>query len=363
MAALLPQTASAHALLLQSDPSPGAVLTLPPAAVTLIFTEPVTPAGAGIKVYSPSGRQVAAPSISTGSALSATLRATENGSYVVTWQVIAQDTHPSRGTFGFSVGVPSGNPYSQLLNDGDIGTATPAGLVLQALARWVHFAGFALAFGVTAYLALIRRVLTSPRLVALGVILLVVAEPLALVAQLASLSFDGDTVIALLGSNFGRLLGLRLAAAVMAWTLMPTRNSSGLLAIGALVALLDGASAHSIPSLLLAGQLLASVHVAAMGLWVGGLVAYVRWPDPRFAHYALWTLAGTVGTGALLAFAHTGFAASVLATDYGVALIVKVLVVAATLMMVLLRRRRLELGLMAVAIVVATALAALPPPR
>lgn len=363
VAALLPYAAAAHAVLVQSDPAPGALLTLPPASITLLFTEPVTPAGAGIKVYSPSGRQVAAPAVSTGSALSAALGATEKGSYVVTWQVIAQDTHPSRGAFEFSIGGPSANPYSQMLNSGEIGTTMPLGLALQALARGVHFAGFALVFGVIAYFALIRRGTPPPRVVTAGVILLIVAEPLALVAQLASLSFDGDTVIAVLGSNFGRLLGLRLAAAVLVWTVMPTRHSSPLVALGAVVALLDGASAHAIPSVLLAGQLLVAVHVAAMGLWVGGLVAYIWGPDPRFAGYALWTLGITVGTGAFLAFAHTGFGAAALATDYGLALIVKVVVVAAALVTVLLRRRRLELGLMAVAIGVATLLAALPPPR
>ena len=57
-AALIPQAALAHALLIQSDPAAGAVVDSVPGRLTLIFSEPVTPAGAGIKVYSPSGREV-----------------------------------------------------------------------------------------------------------------------------------------------------------------------------------------------------------------------------------------------------------------------------------------------------------------
>ena len=70
-AALIPQAALAHARLLQSDPAPTAILASVPAHVTLVFTEPVTPAGAGIKVYSPTGRQVAGDVISRGAVVSA----------------------------------------------------------------------------------------------------------------------------------------------------------------------------------------------------------------------------------------------------------------------------------------------------
>src|SRR5712692_6131971 len=191
-AALVPQAALAHAQLVQSVPAPNArLLTLPP-AVTLIFTEPVTPAGAGIRVFSPSGRQLAGATSAKGSVLSAALVSGELGTYIVSWQVLAADTHPSRGAFGFVVGHPSANPYSALAGAPEIGTATPLGLALQALARWVHFAGFALAFGADAYGVLTKRNQGFNRVIGTGIALLVAAEPLALLSQLASLSFGGD---------------------------------------------------------------------------------------------------------------------------------------------------------------------------
>jgi copper transport protein len=347
----------------QSDPAPNALLQSVPTVVTLIFTEAVTPAGAGIRVFSPGGRQVARPTVTNGAVLSAALDSTELGTYVVSWQVFAADTHPSRGAFSFVVGQPSANPYSTLTATGQIGTATPLGLALQALARWVHFAGFALVFGVIGY-----RVLTESKegfrpLIGIGIVFLVAAEPLALLGELASLSFDGDTALAVLGSSFGRLLALRLGAALLAWTLIATGRSWPLLAIGGVVALLDGASAHAIQGLPGAGQVLVAIHVSAMGLWVGGLAAFLKAPDRRFGRYAAVTLAVAVGSGVVLAFAHTAIPAVVISTDYGRVLLIKVVIVGCALVAVALRRRRLELGVAMTVVAAAALLAALPPSR
>jgi putative copper export protein len=100
-----------------------------------------------------------------------------------------------------------------------------------------------------------------------------------------------------------------------------------------------------------------------MGLWVGGLIAFLWAPDPRFGRYAAWTLGIAVVSGLILAFAHTGFGAALLTTDYGRVLLVKVAIVAAALLTIALRRRRLELGLVVGVVAAAGVLAALPPPR
>ncbi len=360
--ALFPRAASAHAELLQSNPQPGAVLESAPSEVSLVFSEPVTPAGAGIKVYSPAGLQVAGPVSRHGPELAASLTAAEPGTYVLSWQVFAADTHPSRGAFAFSVGRAGANPYSALLDVGVAGTSTPVGLALQALARWVHFAGFALAFGVVAYGVAVRRDAAHRRLVAAGIVLLVVAEPLALLAQLASLSYDGDTALAVLGSTFGRLLGLRLGAALLTWAVLATGRSWPVLAVGALDAILDGASAHAIPGLPGAGQLLVAVHVGGMGLWAGGLAAFVLARDGRFARYTAWTLGVAIATGALLALAHTHMGGALLASDYGRALVLKVVLVAGAVATAASRRHRAELALATLVIGAACIVAALPPP-
>jgi len=346
----------------QSDPAPNARLQALPAAVTLIFTEPVSAAGVGIRVYSPSGRQVAGAAAVRASVMSALLTSAEQGTFVVSWQVFAADTHPSRGAYSFDVGAPSANPYSTLVNSGEFGTASPSGLALQALARWVHFAGFVLVFGVAGY-AVLARASAPTRTFGLGVGLLLAAEPLAVVAQLASLSFDGDTAIAVLGSSFGRLVALRLGAGLLAWTLIATNRTWPLLPIGAAVALLDGLGAHAIPGWPAAGQILVAVHVSAMGLWVGGLVAYVQAPQPRFAPFAAATFATAAASGATLAFAHTAALAALVGSEYGLVLLGKVAVAAVAVVMVAVRRRRLELAAAIALLGVAGLLAALPPSR
>jgi copper transport protein len=339
---------------------------LPP-GVELVFSEPVSPAGAGIKVFSPSGRQIAGTAISRGALLYAPMSSDETGTFVVSWQVLAADTHPSRGAFRFSVGRPSTNPYSSLLTGGEIGTATPLGFVLQALARWMHFVGFALVFGVVAYRALTRANEADRRpvrrLVGAGIVLLIAAEPLALLGQLASLSFDTDTAIAVLASGFGRLLALRLAGALLVWALWSVESPWAVLGVGATVALVDGVSAHAIPGLPVVGQLLVSIHVASMALWVGGLAAFLVAPDRRFVRYAALCFGVAAISGLLLAVAHIGVVQSLMTTTYGQVLIVKVLVVGAALSMALLRRRRLEFGVLLTVVGAAAALAALPPPR
>jgi copper transport protein len=313
-------------------------------------------------VFSPSGRQVAGPVVKLGPQLASPLEATEAGTYVVSWQVFASDTHPSRGVFSFAVGRTSGNPYSALLDEAQAGTSTPLGLALQAIARWVHFAGFAFAFGVVAYGVLLRRLAAPRRLVTTGAVLLIAAEPIALVAQLASLSFDGDTAVALLGSTFGRLLGLRLGAALLTWALAATGWAWPILAVGAVDAVLDGASAHAIPGLPGAGTILVAAHVGAMGMWVGGLAAFVAAPDRRFARFAVWTLGIAVTSGILLALAHTHLNGVLVTTDYGRVLLLKAVLVAAALLAAALGRQRRELAMALLVVAMAALVAALPPP-
>jgi copper transport protein len=363
--ALAPRAAWAHAVLFGSDPSPDAVLTAPPASVSLTFSEEVTPAGKGINVYSPSGHQVAGTVRVVGHGLTAPINSIEIGTYVVTWQALASDTHPSRGAFSFVVGQPSANPYLPALSGGEIGTATPLGFALQALARWIHFLGVALAFGTIAYQVVTRREPRLRRLVVAGVVLLIAAEPVALIAQLASLSFDGDTAIAVLASGFGRLLALRLAIALSAWALLALESPWPILALGAGMALVDGASAHAIVGLPGAGLVLDAIHVAAMGIWVGGLAAFLFAPDRRFGRYAIGGLAIAIGSGLLLALAHLGSPSALVTTPYGWVLGAKGALVAAALLAFALPRLRgrVGVGVNALILVMAAVLISFPPPR
>ncbi|HYM97684.1 MAG TPA: copper resistance protein CopC, partial [Candidatus Sulfotelmatobacter sp.] len=139
--ALLPISASAHARLLASSPLPGAVLDAIPSTVILDFSEPVTAAGRGISVYGPDGRLAGVGGVRTqGAQMSVGVApSAAQGTFAVVWTVVSEDTHPSRGEFTFSVGHAS--PVRAPGFGGDVGLASPVGLALQALGRWLHFVG------------------------------------------------------------------------------------------------------------------------------------------------------------------------------------------------------------------------------
>jgi copper transport protein len=382
-----PPEALAHANLVRSDPSDpclilpssslsrlpqgdlpcatGVVLRQPLRFVHLFFNERVELIGRGVRVLAPSGRRVeVGPAQVSGSEVSVKVNAAEPGTYRVIWRVVASDTHPAQGTFAFSVGHASGPPA---------GAGGPArstlGLALQTLARALHFAGYALSFGVFGFrqLVLVPMILANHvssdrrvwRLVGAGVLALLLAEPLALVAQTASLSaagdgpFDLEVVGGALDSSFGRVLAQRLGAAVLLWVLVgAVRNAHvgemqmawAVLPLGAVVALIDGEAAHAVGTRpVWAGLGINMVHEAAMGLWLGGLLGLLsiyRMPGiasrrtaivARTARFALASVTVLIITGTVMALQHLTGLRDLTATAYGRTLLVKLCVLAAGL--------------------------------
>jgi len=343
----------------------GVVLRRPPGFVRLFFNERVELIGRGVRVLAPNGRRVeVGPAEISGAEVSVKVNAAEPGTYRVIWRAVASDTHPAQGTFAFSVGRSSG-PAA--------GAGTPArstmGLALQTLARALHFAGYALSFGVFGFrqLVLVPMAIANDvssarrvwRLVGAGVLALLVAEPLALVAQTASLSapgdgpFDLEVVGGALDSSFGRVLAQRLGAAVLLWVLVgAVRNAHigekemawAVLPLGAVVALIDGEAAHAAGTRpMWAGLGINMVHEAAMGLWLGGLLGLLgvyRMPGiasrrgaivGRTARIALASVTVLIITGTVMAVQHLTGLRDLAATAYGRTLLVKLCVFAAGL--------------------------------
>ncbi len=322
----------------------------------------MSPAGRGIHVYAPSGSEVGGQARPQGFQLIAPVNASEPGTYVVRWQVLAADTHPSEGAFSFSLSKTSNNRYLGLLGGADLGTTSPLGLALQTLARWLHFAGYALAFGGAAYLALLRRELRLWRLVLVGVGLLLAAEPVGLLAQLVSLSLDPDTAFSVLASGFGRILGLRVGGALLLWSLLALESPWPILALGAVMAVVDGSTGHALPGQPVIGQSLDAVHVAAMSLWAGGLVAFLLAPDRRFGRLAAPAAGLAVASGLLLAYLHEALpVVRFLPNNYGWAVVFKMTAVAVAAAVAALGRRRLEALAVAAVLLAAALVVSLPP--
>jgi copper transport protein len=370
--ALLPITASAHAQLIGSDPPAGALLATAPAEVRLFFTEAVTPAGRGLSVYAPDGRLVGTGRArASGTQLSVGVADAGVGTYTVVWTVISVDTHPSRGALTYSVGRQT-VPRAPGFASGEVGLVSPLGLLLQSLSRWLHFAGYALGFGSATYALLVARDRRPLVLAGLGVVLLLAAEPLALLAQTASLdvtqTFDADALASMLASPFGRAFGLRIAAALLLWAVLGALNLAFWLrwavpALGVALALVDGATGHATPALPAAATLLTGVHVASMGFWSGGVAGYLITPKASFRTIAAWSVTLLTSSGIALAILHLSAPVQLLTTPYGLTLMAKLPLAGAALVLAYAGRRRVEIVFIALVLVAAAFLVSLPPLR
>lgn len=105
-----PATASAHAKLVSSDPAPGATLDASPAAITIVFNEPVRPLRTAFDLRSANSTVVAVAAVK-GSTLTLTpATPLAEGSWVLLWEVESVDGHPVADVLRFSVGTASATP-------------------------------------------------------------------------------------------------------------------------------------------------------------------------------------------------------------------------------------------------------------
>ena len=372
LAALLPGVAGAHPRLVATTPAAGAELAVAPRAVVVRLSEPADPVGDGISITGPDGRDVArGPVVVSGATLTRAIDAHGQGSYVVEWLVVGADTQPARGAFLFSVGEATRTALPDRAAEG----VALQGFVLQTLGRWLSLAGFALSFGVP-FAALLSGGMTRRlwRLVSAGIVLMITAEPVALLGQMATLApsrllepaFAEDVFL----TNYGHLASLRLGAALGLWALAGAlhqaspRTQWAIPAVGVAVALVHAGSAHRIAGLASAlSLLLAAAHVAAFGAWLGCVVVALGESRGRqLARPAVLAALGLVLTGSALALAHLQGPYDLLETAYGATLGVKVALVAATLALGAAARRRAELAAALAVLAAASLLVSLVPP-
>ncbi|MBI2850030.1 MAG: copper resistance protein CopC [Chloroflexi bacterium] len=103
--------ALAHAAFVRSEPAPNSVLSEPPGAVTIWFTEAAEPGLSEINVLDASSSRVSTEAVTVlpgdPKALTVRLPRLPNGVYTVAWKAFsAVDGHSLSGSFVFSVGVP-----------------------------------------------------------------------------------------------------------------------------------------------------------------------------------------------------------------------------------------------------------------
>jgi copper transport protein len=294
-------SASAHAVVVSTNPADGSLLATAPSQVSIVFSEAVELQLGALRVFAPDGSRadVGSAGHPAGKADTASIGLRpdlKNGTYVVSWRVISADSHPVHGGFTFSIGTTSAPAAAG-------NAAAPAGDktvgVLFGIARWLAFLGFALLVG-PAFLALagapkLLRQKRARRVIAAGWFTLLLGTVAALLLQgpygagfgLGKV-FDGDVLQATMHTRLGTALAWRLvllgaAGVLVSWLatrLADAPRRSRLVAggVGAVLAVAMAATWASVDHSGVGEQVALALpvditHLLAMAVWVGGLTA------------------------------------------------------------------------------------------
>ena len=353
--------AAAHAELESTSPESGARLDTAPSEVTLTFSEGVSVGAGYARVLDGKQQRVdtGAPSVD-GAVLTVPLRdGLPDGGYLVTYRVVSADSHPIAGSFSFVVGT------GELLSAGagDVSDSTDPGVAAALpVARWLGFAGLALAIGIPVLLLVcwpagwrsvrLRRLSEGGAVaVAVGAVASFALQgPYAAGAGLGSV-VDLSLLDTTASTSYGVVLMIRallalylIAGLAPAWRRGEAPSSwvlpaAGVAALGLVVttAAVGHPVAGSWPGLALP---VTAVHVAAMAVWLGGLtglLAGVLRPDvppgdlavalPRFSRLAFGSVVALVVTGIVQSVREVGTPAALVSTTYGWLLVAKLLII------------------------------------
>jgi copper transport protein len=357
--AAVPDAASAHAVLLDSQPADGASLAEAPAQLVLRFSEPV--ARVSVRLIGQNGSALADVWFEARDAM---LPVTPPGllapgSYFLSYRVTSLDAHAVGATLLFGVAAPApGAPKTTVGNRGPARVA--------AAAQWLAYVTSLGAAGSALFLALLRPpALLDSRVRGLAA-WLAFARAGALLLRLGTAGLD------LAGLPLRSLATAQPWAAAAATSLAPASALAALglapiavarrmprwafglaaLAVAASFAL-TGHAASAAARLLTAPAL--ALHVLCATFWFGALLpllwslrltsAEAAAVLQRFSLVAMVTVAALAAAGAGLAWVQLGgMAAGLFDTDYGRRLLIKLALVAGLLGLAALNRSALTPG-------------------
>ncbi|HEU4348415.1 MAG TPA: copper resistance protein CopC [Actinoplanes sp.] len=404
--------ASAHAVLVGSDPANGTIVPDPPDRVTLTFSESVQLLNDKIQVLAPDGgRADQGRPQSSGNTVTISLRpGGPRGTYLVSYRVISADSHPVGGTITFSAGAASAPP-----SGGDVTESVdPVVRTLIPIGKYLGYAGLVLLIGPVLVLTLLwphRLSRVGPaRLVWTGIGLILAGTLLGLWLQAPYANGTGLLDVGLgdlrevLGSTFGAVMLVRLGViCAAAFLLRPLLRGSGgesrtdlaLLGVLGVAALATWPLTGHPTASPVAGVsvVVDAIHLSAMAVWLGGLVMLASFLLPRanerelgailpiWSRWAFTAVAALILAGVVQALIEVATFSALVTSTYGRLILLKsglaavaIAVAAFSRKMVLarsaetgphrLRRAVLaELGITAVVLGLTSVLVQLPPPR
>ena len=156
--------ASAHAILVTSEPAPSAVLDQSPTEIALFFNEFVDTVFGRIRILDSSGNDVQTVKpirdASNQSIVRAPISPLEPGTYVVIWRIASSDSHPVQGSFSFQIGNTSADVSA--IRNGQLLERHGLARLFDVI-RWVTYLGIVLLIGGIGLLQAVRTDRLSPR--------------------------------------------------------------------------------------------------------------------------------------------------------------------------------------------------------
>ena len=327
--------AGAHALLVKADPGDGASLSSGPSALTLSFSEAPDPSLSRIDVLDTSGTAHQRGEVTgDGVRLRVGVEKLGQGVYTVSWRVVSRvDGHLTAGAYAFGVGVSPDE-----IDAADVASeAAPTLSGAELTGRVLLYIGLLMLVGGAWVFGFAFR---APRpgsrtFMAAGVVIAIVGLAVFALAQKSS---AGVSLSALVSTALGRALvqraaGLGVAAIAVGFGSLATARRriawdvAGVAAAATLFA--HAAAGHAAAG----GAVWFKVpehfvHVAATGVWIGGLAAMLVGirgapSDERFAAVRRFStvagvaLAVVAGSGIGRAYQEVGSWGALVETGYG----------------------------------------------
>ena len=304
-------TAGAHASLVSSSPTAGAVLPAAPSVVRLLFTEPVVASLSHVTLIGSNGQPrhlAVSRDPREVRAIMASVAALQRGTYRVDWHIISADGHPVSGEFYFSVGTTGPVPShiaTASHHDSEVALfpATIRGLALSALLALCGLLGF------TAYAA------TPTPAQARIVTVLAVASAALVVAHLAAwmvhVSPSGriDSVIIeeelSSGAGVSELVRTILVLPT-AWAVLLVRRYRIAFPFALAAVIAGGAIGHPaaiVPVIAIPAK---ALHLAGVAFWMGGLVWLVSSDSGQQGLLRSAAIVSSVALTAIVVVAITG---------------------------------------------------------
>jgi copper transport protein len=369
---LSPSSASAHAILDSSTPSPSSVVAVSPSEIRLDFNEQVEASFGDIRLFDSKQREIdidkTIRSDVDNSIVSAQLPALKDGVYVAVWRVVSADGHPANGAFPFEVGETSSGNSNDLLQKILLGLNKTSDLETpMALMRFVAFLSTMILIG-SATLArqgqhfsvrgLVRLAQYATIGIAIGSVgVLLLQGPIATGRSWGSV-FDGAVLSDVITTRLGVAVLLRLLL-VVAWgglLLFATSSSHRrwkLTAVITSVLLVATFSFSGHPSAAPNSLFFIPIdmaHFVSLSMWVGALFALVvvsrtehaQEYVQRFSRIATFAMPVAVVTGVIQGLHLVGGISAMTKSDYGRLLIVKTILALIVIGLGTRARRRLH---------------------